>query len=113
MGVIEIDTSQVPYAFNIELSSKIYTIAINYNYIFDYFTVDLKLGDKVLVLGEKLVINKILFREVYEDKEHNINEEFPEELLMPVSSNNIDRITYDNLGKEVELYYFDRSELNE
>lgn len=113
MGVIEIDTSGVPYLFNIELSSKIYTIAINYNFIFDYFTIDLMLGNKTLVKGEKLVINEPLFREVYEDKEHNINEEFPKELLIPVSSSDVNRITFDNLGKEVQLYYFDRSELYE
>lgn len=114
MGIIELDVDLVPYTFNIELSERIYTLNINYNFIYDYFTMDLLLNEKVLVEGEKLVLNEILFREAYEDKDHNLNEEFPSELLMPVSDNNdTDRITINNLGKEVQLYYFDRSDITE
>lgn len=112
MGTIDIDINLVPYSFEVELSNKIYTFVINYNFANDYFTVDLLFNNIPLVQGEKLVLNEILFRDIYEDKEHNVNEEFPSELLMPVSSNNdVKRISIDNLGTDVQLYYFERSEL--
>lgn len=112
MGVIEIDKTLVPYSFNVELSGFVYTFTINYNFLFDYFTVDLKLGDTVLVAGEKLVLNEILFRDLAEDKDGNLNNNFPREILFPAASDNsIERITYDNFGSEVQLYYADRSEV--
>jgi len=114
LGVIEIDKESIPYDFDLELSGRVYNFTINYNYLFDYFTVDLKLDKKILIQGEKLILNEILFRECYEDKEHNLDEEFPSEILMPIaSSNDIDRVSYNNLGTDIQLYYAERSELNE
>lgn len=112
MGVIEIDKTLVPYSFNVELSGLVYTFTINYNFLFDYFTVDLALGDTILVSGEKLVLNEILFRDLVEDKDGNLNSNFPSEILFPAASDDsIERITYDNFGSEVQLYYADRSEV--
>lgn len=113
MGIIEIDKNLIPYTFDIELSGRLYTIEINYNYIFDFFTIDLYLDNKPLVKSEKLVLNEILFKDIYEDKEGNLNEKFPTEILIPLGNNDVERITYDNFGTEVQLYYAERSELNE
>lgn len=114
MEVLEIDKELIPYEFDIELSNRIYTIGINYNYLFDYFTVDLKLGDTVLVQNEKLIIDKILFSSVCEDFSHNLDDEFPTEIIIPVANNDsIDRITFDNLNNDVILYVVGREELNE
>jgi len=113
MGIIEIDKNLIPYTFDIELSGRLYTIEINYNYIFDFFTIDLYLDNKPLVKSEKLILNEVLFKDIYEDKEGNLNEKFPTEILIPLGNNDIKRITYDNFGKDVQLYYAERSELNE
>ena len=113
MGIIEIDKNLIPYVFDIELSDRVYTIEINYNYIFDFLTIDLYLDKKPLVKSEKLILNEVLFKDIYEDKDGNLNEEFPTEILIPLGNNDIKRITYDNFGKDVQLYYAERSELNE
>ncbi|WP_125153675.1 phage baseplate plug family protein [Clostridium rectalis] len=114
MGTIEIDTNLIPYSFEVELSQKIYTISVNYNYIYDFFTIDLMLNGEMLIQGEKMVLNEILFRDAYEDKEHNLNYKFPNELLIPIAVNDsITRITFENLGSDIELYYFERSEIDE
>jgi len=110
MGIIEIDKNLIPYQFDIELSGRIYTMEINYNYMFDFFTIDLYLDKKPLVKSEKLIINEILFKELYEDNEGNLNEEFPTEILIPLGNNDTDRITYDNFGIDVQLYYAERGE---
>lgn len=114
MGIIEIDKTKIPYSFDIQLSGQIYTFNINYNILFDFFTADLSLNGTPLVKAEKLVLGQFLFREDCEDKEHNINSNFPNELLYVGSSDNtIQRVSYDNLGSSVFLYCVDRSEVNE
>jgi len=113
MGIIEVDKELIPYMFDIELSGRLYTIEINYNYIFDFLTIDLYLDNEPLVKSEKLVLNEILFKDICEDKEGNLNEKFPTEILIPLGNNDIERITYDNFGAEVQLYYVERGELNE
>lgn len=112
MDIIEIDKNSIPYEFDIELNNRLYTMAINYNYLFDFFTVDLMLNDEVLVKGEKLIIDKILFSSLCEDNDYNIDEMFPDEYIVPVASNDsIERITFDNLNNDVLLYVVSREEL--
>ena len=94
------------------LSGRTYTLVFNYNATFDFFTVDLLLGDTVLVEGEKMVLNEFLFREAGEDSEGNINPNFPEEVLFMASTDDsIQRVSYDNLGDSVLLWYAERSEI--
>lgn len=112
MGVIDIDKDIIPYQFDLELSNKIYTFTINYNFISDFFTVDLSLGDKILVQGEKIILDEVLFRETSTDAEGNISEDFPSEVLVfSASDNEVDRITFDNLGEDVQFYYITREEI--
>jgi predicted NAD-dependent protein-ADP-ribosyltransferase YbiA (DUF1768 family) len=114
MDFIEIDKTLIPYRFEIKLSDKIYTFYINYNCFFDFFTADLILNGTTLVTAEKLVLNEFLFRDVFEDEEHNLNPNAPQELLFVGSNDNsVKRVSYDNLGETVFLYVVDRTEVLE
>ena len=111
MGTIEINKLLAPYQFDITLSGKTYTIDIKYNILFDFFTASLSLEDKVLVENDKLVLDEFLFDQG-EDKDHNLNPDFPEELLYVGSEDkSIYRVSWDNLGSTVFLYYMDRNEV--
>jgi len=112
MDIIDIDKTIVPYTFDINLSNRIYTININYNVLFDFFTADLLLNGAVLVKDEKIVLNQFLFREIAEDSEHNLDPNFPTELFyIGTTDNNIKRVSFSNLGDTVFLYSIDRSEV--
>lgn len=107
MGTIPIYKGDIPYTFEIELSGKIYTIDINYNFIFDFFTITLKLNDNVLVEDEKLILNQQLFKDLYVDVENNIDIQFPQEKLIPLAKNkDLQRINFEDLGETVQIYYF-------
>lgn len=112
MGIIDIDITQVPYSFEINLSGRIYTIAINYNVVYNFFTADLILNGVTLIKGEKLILNQFLFRDYAEDKDKNLNPNFPAELLyVSATDNSVKRCGYDELGTTVFLYYVDRDEV--
>lgn len=112
MGIININKYLIPYSFTIKLSGSTYTVSIKYNVLFDFFTASLSLGDMTLVENEKLVLGQFLFREQGEDMEHNINSDFPQELLYVGSEDiSIERVTWDNFGDTVFLYYVERSEV--
>jgi len=112
-SIIDINISQIPFNFDISLSGRIYNIALRYNVIFDFFTADLKLNNTMLVQNEKLVLDQFLFREVYEDIEHNLNPDFfsKELLYVGCEDNKIKRVSLDNLGDTVNIYVIDRKEL--
>ena len=61
MRIIEIEKDLVPYEFQIELKSTLYTFSIRYNQEYDFYTVDLSIGDDIIVEGEKMVLNSLLF----------------------------------------------------
>lgn len=112
MGIIEIDKTLLPYQFEINLSNKIYTLLFNYNVSFDFFTVDLILNGVTLVKAEKLVLDQFLFKEVSKDADGNLNPSFPEEILfVSTSDSSIKRVSYDNLGSTVHLYYAEKDEV--
>lgn len=112
MGIININKYLIPYSFTIKLSGFTYTISLKYNVLFDFFTASLSLGDKTLVENEKLVLGQFLFREQGEDVDHNINSDFPQELLYVGSEDTtIERVTWDNFGDTVFLYYVERDEV--
>ncbi len=112
MGIININKDLVPYVFDIILSSKTYTITIKYNILFDFFTASLSLGDTVLVENEKLVLGEFLFNQG-EDTNHNLNSNFPEEILyVGTEDKSIERVSWNNIGDTVFLYYMERSEVS-
>lgn len=98
MEYIEIDKDLIPYRFDITLKEETYTFDVNYNYLKDYFTIDLFKNGEIIVLGEKLIYGKPLFLSAqYRD--------IPKVEIIPLDlSNQTERITFENLNNEVFLY---------
>lgn len=98
MNIIEIDKDLIPYSFDMTLEDETFTFGVNYNYLKDFFTIDLLKNDEVVVLGEKLIYGKPLFLTT----EHR---DVPKIDILPFDlSEQEDRITFENLGEEVFLY---------
>ncbi|APC46506.1 MULTISPECIES: phage baseplate plug family protein [Aeribacillus] len=99
MRVIEIEKENLPEIFDIELGVELFTLEIDYNEAGDFFTVDLYQYDNPdpLVLGEKLMLNQPLFRDIEDGR-------FPAPTLIPVDpSGKESRITWENFGVTVFL----------
>lgn len=108
MEYIEIDKTQIPYAFDIEIESDVFTFDVRYNERHDFFTIDLLKDDELIVAGEKIVYGVPLFERSYDPKTH------PVVTIMPMDlSNKETRVTYGNLNETVFLYILDGSELDE
>lgn len=101
---IEIDKDEIPYSFEIELAGEVFEIEVNYNQTYDFFTVDLFKDGGVLVIGEKLIINRPLF-------ENRVNIDLPKVQIIPKDrANSATRITYENMNETVFLYVGDSNE---
>lgn len=88
----------IPYKFDISLKDETYTFQVNYNSTGDFFTADLYKDGKTIVLGEKLVYGKPLFLTA-------MHKGVPGVGIIPYDiSGNTDRITFENLNKDVFLY---------
>lgn len=95
---IEIDKDLIPYRFDIELAGEFFTFKVNYNNRFDFFTIDVERDGEVLVIGEKLMLNKTLFSALTDQR-------LPKDYLIPFNDGGDDeRITFDNLGKTVFVF---------
>lgn len=106
---IEIDKDSIPYEFDIDLGGVNYTLGVNYNSNGDYFTLDLFKNDIALALGEKICINQIMFKDIFLDKNGNVNPEFPNRYIVVAGDNEkIGRVGYNELGKNVFLYVVDK-----
>lgn len=98
MKYIDINKDMIPYRFDITLADETYTFEVNYNSLKDYFTIDLYKNDEVIVLGEKLVYGKPLFL----SSQHK---DIPKVDILPLDlTNKTERITFENLNKEVFLF---------
>lgn len=101
---IEIDKDEIPYSFEIELAGEVFEIEVNYNQTYDFFTVDLFKDGGVLVIGEKLIINRPLFK-------NRVNIDLPKVQIIPKDrANSATRITYENMNETVFLYVGDSDE---
>jgi len=98
MEYIEIFKDDIPYEFEITLKNETFSLEINYNELYDFFTVDLYKNDKTIILGEKIVYGKPLFTScTYKD--------VPKVIILPYDiSENEDRVTFDNMNDNVFLY---------
>lgn len=95
---IDIDKNEIPYAFEMELAGEIFEFEVNYNQAHDFFTVDLFKDGGVLVIGEKLILNRPLFR-------NRIDIDLPKVQIIPKDrADSANRITYENLNETVFLY---------
>lgn len=94
---INIEKALIPYRFEIELGAELFEMEIRYNYLADYFTIDLFKDNEVLVYGEKIVYGMPLFSEVYDER-------FPAPTIVPYDeSGKESRVSYDNLNVTVFL----------
>ncbi|UPW82320.1 hypothetical protein [Lysinibacillus sp. Ag94] len=95
---IDIDKNEIPYSFEVELAEEIYELEVNYNQSHDFFTIDLFKDGSVLVIGEKLILNRPLFR-------NRIDIDLPKVQIIPKDrADSANRITYENLNETVFLY---------
>lgn len=95
---IDIDKTAIPYDIEMELSGEIYKLEFSYNRQFDFFTVDLFKNGVALVIGEKLILNRQLWR-------NNVDNDLPKIQLIPKDRAGVaSRITYENLNETVFLY---------
>lgn len=61
MRYISINRDEVPYKFEMELAGEVFGFLIEYNYDFDFFTVDLTRAGFGTITGEKIVYGRPLF----------------------------------------------------
>ncbi len=106
VSYIEIDTAQVPYTFSVKLDDRTFTFCIKYNDQGGFFTADLSItatGEQ-LVFGDIIRYGRPLFNSVEDDR-------FPLPVIIPLclTGDDISEITWDNFGKLVQLYLFERS----
>ena len=66
---IELDPNEIPVQFEIDFEEDTFTMGINYNETFDFYTVDLWDSEGyVIVLGEKVVLNRPLFESLVDER---------------------------------------------
>lgn len=94
---IDINKAEIPYQFEVDLGG-IYKFEVHYNQSADFFTVDLMKDGVVLVHGEKLILNKPLFR-------NYVHIDLPKVQVIPADrSGTAKRITFNNFNETVFLY---------
>ena len=102
---IDVDTSKVPYNFSVKLEDRTYTFCIRYNPWGDFFTADLSITatGEMLVYGDVIRYGRPLFNSVEDER-------FPIPVIIPLclSGDSIHEITWDNFGKQVRLYLYER-----
>ena len=106
VSYIDVDTSKVPYNFSVKLDDRTFTFCIRYNEIGGFFTADLSITStgEMLVYGDIIRYGRPMFNSVEDDR-------FPIPVIIPLclSGDHISEITWDNFGKQVQLYLFERS----
>ena len=95
--IIDINKDLCPYQFDIQLDGTTYTMEIRYNNEFDYFTVDLLIGEETIINGEKILYGRELFQS---HKHLNV----PSDIVVFDASDEQTRAGYDQLGETVFLY---------
>ena len=105
VSYIPIDTAKVPYNFSVKLEDRTFTFCIKYNAVGDFFTADLA----ITATGEQLVYGDIIRygRPMFNSVE---DERFPMPVIIPLclTGDKISTITWDNFGKQVKLYLYER-----
>lgn len=101
---IEISKADIPYSMEIELVGEVFELEFNYNRAHDFFTVDLFKNGQPIVIGEKLILNRALFR-------HYVDLDLPKVQLIPKDRAGVtERITFNNLNETVFLFVGDSNE---
>lgn len=102
---IEIDTTKVPYTFSVKLDDRTYSFTVRYNDIGGLFTIDLSIAStgEVLAYGDPVRYGRPMFGPIEDER-------FPLPVIIPVclTGDEVDTVTFENMGKEVKLYLFER-----
>ena len=101
---IPIDTAKVPYTFSIKLGDRTYTLTLKYNSSGQFFSVDLAImaTGEVLCYGDPVRYGRPMFSGIE-------NADYPLPVIVPYClTGETDEVTFDNLGKSVQLYLHDR-----
>jgi len=105
---VGIDKDLIPYNFDITLSERVYNIAVVYNETIDRFFVNLKLGDEILIQGEKLTYGTVLFDQVSADSSGILDPRFPLEGITPYDlAKQETEVNFENLNETVFLWIFE------
>ena len=98
MRIITINKNNLPYRVNMKFKDITYQLFFRYNIEHDFFTVDLLLDNKIVVAGEKLVLNKFLFSAIAWSGAANL-------IITPLNPDGSqDRITFRNMNNEVKIF---------
>lgn len=91
MIYLPIQKEYLPEEFEIQLAEEQFIMTVNYNELFDFFTIDLYDPDRnPIFLGEKMVIDQPLWFEISDSR-------LPAPTLIPRDpSGKSDRITFQN-----------------
>lgn len=102
---IELDPGEIPVQFEIDFEQETFTMGINYNETFDFYTVDLWDSEGyVIVLGEKVVLNRPLFESI-------VDERLPAPSIVPFDESlTATDVTKENFYKTVFLTIDDLSD---
>lgn len=104
MKYIAIDKNLIPYEFDISLKGETFRFKVDYNFSYDFFTINLYKNGEVIVLGEKLVYGRPLFLPC-------LHKDIPKIFIIPYDlSGNSNRITFESLNKQVFLYLVEGDE---
>lgn len=101
---IPLDTSKSPYSFSIKLDDRTYTMTLKYNDEGAFFTLDLAITmtGEVLCYGDPIRYGRPMFGSIEDSR-------FPMPVIIPYClSGEANVVTFDNLGKEVQLYLHGR-----
>lgn len=101
-GYIPIEKEMIPEKFEIPLGNINYIFGVDYNKSENIFTIDLFDSDnEPIVIGETLVLNERLWRDIIDDRIPSID-------LVPMDeSGKATDITFHNFGVDVFLYMDD------
>lgn len=103
---IPIDISKIPYTFSIRLGDRTFTLTIKYNAEGRFFTADLAImaTGEVLCYGDPILYGRPMFRSIE-------TEDYPIPVIIPFClTGNINEITLENFGTDVQLYLHERRE---
>ncbi|WP_155286039.1 phage baseplate plug family protein [Lacticaseibacillus zhaodongensis] len=98
-GKFDLDFSECPFEFEATFGTDSFYIGINYNELGDFYTADLyDVSHNPMLLGEKLVYGKCLWRRM-------VDERFPMVDILPLDeSGQTHEVTKATLGTTVFLY---------
>lgn len=97
---IPIQRNLIPYQFDIELTGEIFTIRIDYNKEYDFFTASLFRGDRVIAYNSKIVYGVPLFKGVYTN-----SGDFPGVDIIPLDlSGHESEVKWSTFGQSVFLF---------